>query len=157
MLRKLFASIRSLHAYRLLCKQKSQNRNDFCDSLIDPCLWVLSSKRGRLLSSDVFGNPSSPYILSCLSMKPISSQAGKLSRFDIGRYHLLVLLQGSTDTRGEYKSHNLILQRFCLKLYRHVLATAPKKGQTRVLVFDRDFDAQNMSLPFSKNAILRFL
>ena len=49
-----------------------------------------------------------------------------------------------------YKSHNEILQGFCLKLYDLALKTSPKRGQMPVLVFDRGFARAKYVIDFLK-------
>ena len=49
-----------------------------------------------------------------------------------------------------YKSHNEILQGFCLKLYDFALKTSLKREQTPVLVFDRGFARAKCVIDFLK-------
>ena len=57
----------------------------------------------------------------------------------------------------KYKSHNEIIQRFCLKLYRLATAHAPKAGGMPILVFDRGFARSKYVIKFLKDREIGFI
>ena len=58
---------------------------------------------------------------------------------------------------GKYKSHNEIIQRFCLKLYQLASSTAPKAGPPPILVFDRGFARAKYVIKFLKDREIPFI
>ena len=58
---------------------------------------------------------------------------------------------------GKYKSHNQIIQRFCLKVYRRALGCLPKSGQQPLLVFDRGFARAKYVIKFLKDRDIPFI
>ena len=58
---------------------------------------------------------------------------------------------------GKYKSHNQIIQRFCLKVYRRAVGCLPKSGQQPLLVFDRGFARAKYVIKFLKDRDVPFI
>ena len=58
---------------------------------------------------------------------------------------------------GKYKSHNQIVQRFCRKVYRLTVASAPKSGQQPLLVFDRGFARAKYVIKFLRDRDIPFI
>ena len=58
---------------------------------------------------------------------------------------------------GKYKSHNEIIQRFCLKLHQLGVASAPEVGGSPILVFDRGFARAEYVIKFLKDRKIAFI
>ena len=57
----------------------------------------------------------------------------------------------------KYKSHNRIIQRFCLKLYRLSIASTATPGKQPILVFDRGFARGKHVIKFLKDRDIPFI
>ena len=57
----------------------------------------------------------------------------------------------------KYKSHNEIIQRFCLKLYRLSISSQATDGKTPILVFDRGFARGKYVIKFLKDREIPFI
>ena len=58
---------------------------------------------------------------------------------------------------GKYKSHNQIIQRFCLKLYRLAISAAATPGKQPILVFDRGFARAKYVIKFLRDREIPFI
>ena len=58
---------------------------------------------------------------------------------------------------GKYKSHNEIIQRFCLKLHQLGVAWAPEADGSPILVFDRGFARAQYVIKFLKDRKIAFI
>ena len=58
---------------------------------------------------------------------------------------------------GKYKSHNQIIQRFCLKLYQLSMTPAATPGKQPILVFDRGFARGKYVIKFLKDREIPFI
>lgn len=58
---------------------------------------------------------------------------------------------------GKYKSHNQIIQRFCLKLYRFSITSAATPRKQPILVFDRGFSRAKYIIKFLKDREIPFI
>ena len=58
---------------------------------------------------------------------------------------------------GKYKSHNEIIQEFCLTLYRFAVRCAPQVGEMPILVFDRGFARAKYVIKFLKDQEIPFI
>ena len=57
----------------------------------------------------------------------------------------------------KYKSHNQIIQRFCLKLYRLSISSAATAGKVPILIFDRGFARGKYVIKFLKDREIPFI
>ena len=72
---------------------------------------------------------------------------------------VLWLLYKDEDIHSQkYKSHNEIIQHFCLKLYELAVSSAPKGGQfSPILVFNRGFARTHAVIKFLKDREIPFI
>ena len=70
---------------------------------------------------------------------------------------LWLLYKDKEIQHGKYKSHNEIVQRFCLKLYELAVSSAPQAGRLEpILVFDRGFARAQYVIKFLKDREILF-
>ena len=70
---------------------------------------------------------------------------------------LWLLYKDKEIQHGKYKSHNEIIQKFCLKLYELAVSSAPKAGGPPILVFDRGFARAQYVIKFLKDREIPFI
>ncbi len=71
---------------------------------------------------------------------------------------LWLLYKDKEIQHGKYKSHNEIVQRFCLKLYELAVSSAPQAGRLEpILVFDRGFARAQYVIKFLKDREIPFI
>ena len=71
---------------------------------------------------------------------------------------LWLLYKDKEIQHGKYKSHNEIIQKFCLKLYELAVSSAPQAGRLRpILVFDRGFARAQYVIKFLKDREIPFI